>query len=83
MALVKHKLPTGIPLKIPCIVSVPDYHEFISINSVVKQLNTKLKCAEVGFCGRYLGVIYYGKKPTKAQIRELIKDSGYNTEDEQ
>lgn len=83
MALVNCELQTAIPLNVPCIVSAVDYHEFSDINSVVKRLNPKLKCAEVGWYGVYLGVIYYGKKPTKAQLRELIKDSGHNTEDAQ
>lgn len=83
MALVNYEMQTDIPLNVPCIISADDYHEFGFINSVVKSLNPKLKCSEVGFYGEYLGVIYYGKKPTKAQLRELIGIYGYNIEDEQ
>jgi hypothetical protein len=73
------KKMTNMTLNIgfPKIVLAGDYHEFAdhgAMGTLIKSLHSRLKLDEVGFVGsQYLGVIYTGRKPSRAQVLELIK----------
>ena len=65
---------TQVELKLPRLIEVSDYHEFRNIEDMLKQLNKTLRCAEVGFTGsHYVGVIYKGRRPGKAELREQAR----------
>jgi hypothetical protein len=65
-------------IKFPKIVFADDYHEFSSHGAMarlLKDLDPRLKLKEVGFLDTmYMGVVYMGREPSRAQLLELIKD---------
>ena len=62
---------------LPRIVLADDYHEFAAhgtLTTLVKSFDSRLKLEHVGFVGsKYLGVVYKGRKPSRAKVLELIK----------
>lgn len=66
-------MDTGIPL--PRLVTVGDYHDFSELSSALtKMAGRKVKIAELGFDydnGRYVGVVYRGRKPSKQVVGQL------------
>lgn len=64
-----------VNVKLPVLITAADYHEFSGIKSVLKKMDRSLRCAEVGFNGlQYVGVIYAGRKPGKAELRDLAAE---------
>ena len=62
-------------IKLPVLITAADYHEFGDVEAVLKKLNRSLRCAEVGFNGsEYVGVVYAGRKPVKAELRDLAAE---------
>lgn len=61
-------------LNLPQLIKVNDYQEFGDLEDKLKQLNRRLRCTEVGFSGsKYVGVVYVGRKPSKAAIETLAQ----------
>jgi hypothetical protein len=59
------------------IVFAYDYHDFSTMEDAYKQIGLTLKVKEVGFDahhGRYVGVVYTGRRPTKSIVTALLKN---------
>lgn len=65
-----------IDIKVPTLIFAYDYHLFLHYQDVLKTINPKLRCVEVDSPSPYWGVIYYGKKPSKAEIKQLLAKEG-------
>ncbi len=71
---------TAITAIFPQVGSFGDYHDIDYLVNDLNKLgmfNKKIRCAEVGFSGEYWGVFYIGRKPKKADIKELLDKAGY------
>lgn len=67
-----------VDINVPRLVSVNDYHELCSMESVFQTLNSELKVSEIGYGEGYVGVIYCGTKPSKEEIIALaVKQNFY------
>lgn len=61
-------------LALPKLITADDYHCFRDYEHMLKQIDKKLRCVEVGFDedrGRYIAVVYTGPKPSEAEIAQL------------
>ena len=62
-------------------ISVDDYHEldeFADAIKLPKRVKVKaVEAAETGNNGQYWGVLYTGRKPSKADITKTLIDAGY------
>lgn len=60
-------------LQLPKLVECTDYHEFSNIQDILRLLigHGSIKVKEIGFNGRYVGVVYLNTKPTQAEIEAL------------
>jgi hypothetical protein len=69
---------TNMNIKFPKLVFADDYHEFSSDGAMARllqDLDPRLKLKEVGFLDTmYMGVVYEGRMPNRAEILEMIKD---------
>ncbi|MFA7219062.1 MAG: hypothetical protein WC119_00860 [Synergistaceae bacterium] len=45
-------------IKLPKLLEASDYHEFVAIDTALN--GTGIRCKEIGFNGKYLGIIYTG-----------------------
>jgi len=63
----------SVDVKVPCEIRVNDYHEFSYIEDLLKILNPKLKCTEIGYdpasC-RYVGIVYITKSDLKKSLNK-------------
>jgi hypothetical protein len=64
----------NIEANLPCLVFAPDYHYFREYDEVVKKINPRLKCKEIGFSigVGYVAVVYFGKMPSKTELKKLL-----------
>jgi hypothetical protein len=70
---------THIEIKLPQLVMVDDYHEFNVYADVISKLHkSKVKVREVCFAdtGKYVGVVFVGRKPTTADLNQMLADNG-------
>ena len=62
-------------IKLPKLITASDYHYFNDFScSLTKLVGRKIKIEEVGFDsdhGRYVGVVFAGRKPSKQVIGQL------------
>jgi hypothetical protein len=60
----------------PFLIEVDDYHEFRFIQACLNLINTRIKVAELddysSMLGAYLGVVYEGRRPSKAAIKKMV-----------
>lgn len=63
---------------LPKLITVEDYHEFDDLNEYFKVIHPSLKVREVGFSdeGKYVGVVYISKMPSKKEINQLWEKQG-------
>jgi hypothetical protein len=55
---------------------VPDYHD---LEFIAASFRPPMKSLELGMDARnYVGIIYRGKRPTKAAVSKLLKGTGTN-----
>lgn len=75
-------------LKLPKLVRVWSANEFGELQNSLRTLteHNLIKVREVGFdnrgSGRFVGVVYLFKKPSKAEIRKLAKAQKIKLEDD-
>lgn len=61
-----------ININIPCVIEVPDYHQFESVKEILCSfLDGKIKVSEISDEDGYLAVVYVGKKPNNSIIKKL------------
>lgn len=67
----KHIIPT-----LPKLIWCDDYHDILYLpDDILNYLDIKIKTKELGCTpdGYYVGLVYQGKKPKKAEIAALLK----------
>ena len=64
-----------VTVTLPRLVCVTDYHEFDQISDTINDLLDKrvVRVKEIGFArgDGYVGVVYTGRRPNAAQLKEL------------
>lgn len=69
---------------LPALIFADDYHEFPDMNEQFKSIGLSLKVDELCFDyneGRYVGIVWTGRYPSKAKIAALIKKLGIEAEE--
>lgn len=68
---------TAMWFNVPRLIEVQDYHEFDNIKDYLERLGVhRPKVAEVGFNGRYVGVVYTGRKPGQQSLNWMSDVQG-------
>jgi hypothetical protein len=65
--------------ELPTFIFVDDYHELEHIDEQFQCIGLSLRVDELGFDdyeGRYVGIVYSGRFPSKTKIDTLIKKFG-------
>lgn len=59
----------------PFLIEVTDYHQFQFIQGCLNMINNRIKVAELSatMLGGYLGVVYEGRRPSKAAIKQMVE----------
>jgi len=63
-----------VMVKFPRTINAEDYHEFVEMEQVLRQLNTKIRVTEIGFDENrrcYVGLIHMNTAAHKKLIKEL------------
>jgi hypothetical protein len=72
----------NLEVNIPCSVKVSDYHEFNTVETYFKLLNSKIKVKEICFnfnTGTYIGIAYIGslEAPANRNLVKYLMKQGY------
>jgi hypothetical protein len=73
-----------MPLILPRLVLTHDYHDFPTMEDAYKQIGLTLKVKEVGFDGsrgKYVGIVYSGRRPSKSIVADLLKQKKIVTDE--
>lgn len=64
---------------LPTLMFANDYHEIVDMHEQFQCMGISLKVDEICFDsaeGRYVGIVYSGRYPSKSKIEALIKKFG-------
>ena len=67
-------------MEFPVLESFMDYHDIdYHADRLAKMFKRRIGSAEIGFCedGRYWGIFYVGRKPSKAAIKQMMDDENF------
>ena len=75
----------NIAIQVPFVHEFDDYHDIDHLADDLNEIagaKPRVKCAEVAFDGRYWGLFWTGRKPKKAEIRTMLAESDFETDEE-
>lgn len=68
-----------LKIKFPFVKSFYDFHYIPNYRDDLNEIFVdKIRCYECGFDGDYWGVFYIGKRPDRKTVKTMLKNSGFN-----